>query len=229
MPPSWQMPVNPVTVARQREPGDGLGRSARGRETGHAVRRWPLDVGRASGRSWPFASRSTPEGGLLMSFTWRYLVRPDGSFSRFGNVDGGLDNVSDDELARQRPAPGPDDEETTRPCSRCGGDLLLHWHGPLSTGVWMELCPACDAHRPAARAFIRWHVPALSGLLPPFPASPGSGCPQLQPLLRQRVGAGLPPPLEPSEVDPERGTGLTTSPFLRVASRTRRAPLSAPG
>ncbi|MGW1041048.1 DUF6300 family protein [Streptomyces sp. NPDC002547] len=21
----------------------------------------------------------------------------------------------------------------------------------------MELCPACDAHRPAARAFIRWH------------------------------------------------------------------------
>jgi hypothetical protein len=32
-----------------------------------------------------------------------------------------------------------------------------------------------------------------------------------------------------SEVDPERGTGLTTDPFLRVASRTRRAPLSAPG
>jgi hypothetical protein len=25
------------------------------------------------------------------------------------------------------------------------------------TGVWMELCPACDAHRPAARAFIRWY------------------------------------------------------------------------
>ncbi|MFF8676179.1 DUF6300 family protein [Streptomyces sp. NPDC015242] len=25
------------------------------------------------------------------------------------------------------------------------------------TGVWMELCPACDAHRPAARAFIQWH------------------------------------------------------------------------
>src|SRR6266545_6014471 len=24
-----------------------------------------------------------------------------------------------------------------------------------------------------------WHVPALSGLLPPSPASPGSGCPQL--------------------------------------------------
>jgi hypothetical protein len=25
------------------------------------------------------------------------------------------------------------------------------------TGVWMELCPACDARRPAARAFIQWH------------------------------------------------------------------------
>ncbi|MGA5442448.1 DUF6300 family protein [Streptomyces griseoincarnatus] len=91
-----------------------------------------------------------------MSFTWRYLVRPDGSFSRFGNVNGGLDNVSDDELAQLRPGK-PDDEERTRPCSLCGGDLLLYWHGPLATGVWMELCPACDAHRPAARAFIRWY------------------------------------------------------------------------
>ena len=26
-----------------------------------------------------------------------------------------------------------------------------------------------------------WHVPSLSGLLPPSPASPGSGCPQLHP------------------------------------------------
>lgn len=25
------------------------------------------------------------------------------------------------------------------------------------TRVWMELCPACDARRPAARAFIQWH------------------------------------------------------------------------
>ncbi|MFF9627256.1 DUF6300 family protein [Streptomyces griseosporeus] len=39
----------------------------------------------------------------------------------------------------------------------CGTELLLHWHGPLMTGVWMELCPACDARRPAARAFIQWH------------------------------------------------------------------------
>lgn len=33
----------------------------------------------------------------------------------------------------------------------------LHWNGPLMTGVWMELCPACAARRPAASAFIRWH------------------------------------------------------------------------
>jgi hypothetical protein len=32
-----------------------------------------------------------------------------------------------------------------------------------------------------------------------------------------------------SEVDLERGAGLAAGPFLRVASRTRRAPLSAPG
>ena len=92
-----------------------------------------------------------------MSFTWRYLVRPDGSFSRIGNLNGSLDDVSDEELARMRPADRDDEEQPARPCSRCGSDLLLHWHGPLGTGVWLELCAACDAHRPAARAFIRWH------------------------------------------------------------------------
>jgi hypothetical protein len=40
-------------------------------------------------------------------------------------------------------------------CSRCKGDLLLQWNGLWGTGVWMELCPACDA--PAACAFIQWH------------------------------------------------------------------------
>ncbi|MFD8227468.1 DUF6300 family protein, partial [Streptomyces massasporeus] len=45
-----------------------------------------------------------------------------------------------------------------RPCSRCGGDLLLQWTGPWGSGVWMELCPACYAERPAAGAFIRWHL-----------------------------------------------------------------------
>ncbi|WP_055616342.1 DUF6300 family protein [Streptomyces phaeochromogenes] len=92
-----------------------------------------------------------------MSFTWRYLVRPDGSFSRMGNIDGSLDNLSDEELDRLRPDDRDDDEPPARLCSRCGADLLLHWHGPLTIGVWMELCVACDAHRPAARAFIRWH------------------------------------------------------------------------
>ncbi|MFF3350746.1 DUF6300 family protein [Streptomyces sp. NPDC002779] len=44
-----------------------------------------------------------------------------------------------------------------RPCSRCGRDLLLQWNGPWATGVWMELCPACDAERLAASALIDWH------------------------------------------------------------------------
>ena len=34
------------------------------------------------------------------------------------------------------------------------------------------------------------HVPALSGLLPPSPASPGSGCPQLQPAAATASGGG---------------------------------------
>ncbi|MFI0813455.1 DUF6300 family protein [Streptomyces echinatus] len=91
-----------------------------------------------------------------MSFTWRYVVRPDGEFCRIGNLDGSLDNTSDDELARLYPV-RDGDAQKSRPCSRCGTELLLHWHGPLMTGVWMELCPACDAHRPAARTFIAWY------------------------------------------------------------------------
>lgn len=39
-------------------------------------------------------------------------------------------------------------EPPARPCSRCGTELLLHWHGPLMTGVWMELCLARAARRP---------------------------------------------------------------------------------
>ncbi|MEV4231430.1 DUF6300 family protein [Streptomyces bobili] len=52
----------------------------------------------------------------------------------------------------------PEDEQPARPCYRCGTDLLLHWHGPLMTGVWMELCPACDARR------LRAHPVAAVGL-----------------------------------------------------------------
>ncbi|GAB2768714.1 hypothetical protein [Streptomyces bullii] len=54
-----------------------------------------------------------------MSFTWRYVVRPDGSFIRFGNLNGSLDNVSDKELARRsgtkmisQPGPAPAAAET---------------------------------------------------------------------------------------------------------------------
>jgi hypothetical protein len=91
-----------------------------------------------------------------MSFAWRYVVHPDGSFHRVGNINGSLDHVTDEELARLHPD-RDEDEQPSRPCSRCGAALLLDWHGPLTTGVWMELCPACDAHRPAARAFVQWH------------------------------------------------------------------------
>ncbi len=34
-----------------------------------------------------------------MSSTWRYVVRPVGSFHRVGNLDGSVDDVSDQELA----------------------------------------------------------------------------------------------------------------------------------
>lgn len=93
-----------------------------------------------------------------MSMTWRYVVHPDGSFWRTPNIDGRLDNT----LARLCDLAGIDqDERPAEPCSRCGGDLLLHWHtplqGPFSRGIILELCPACDASRPAARAYIQWH------------------------------------------------------------------------
>ncbi|WP_405503233.1 DUF6300 family protein [Streptomyces niveus] len=91
-----------------------------------------------------------------MSFTWRYVVRPDGSLCRVGNLNSSLDNVSDEELARLHPVVRDGEERSAYQCSRCGTGLLLRWRGPLMTGVWMELCPACDAHRPAAR-FIHWY------------------------------------------------------------------------
>ncbi|WP_143659728.1 DUF6300 family protein [Streptomyces pharetrae] len=94
---------------------------------------------------------------MSQSSVWRYVVRPDGSFFRTLNVGGDLDDVSDEELLRLSPAVPDRDERPLRPCSRCGDDLLLRWNGPLGTGVWMELCPACDAERPAASALIRWH------------------------------------------------------------------------
>ncbi|WP_157876727.1 DUF6300 family protein [Streptomyces graminilatus] len=94
-----------------------------------------------------------------MSPAWRYVVRPDGSFCRMPNIDGCLDSMSDEQLeALASHALRPDQDKAPRPCSRCGDDLLLHWNGPIVTGVrWMELCADCDAERPAAGALIRWH------------------------------------------------------------------------
>ncbi|MGW2786621.1 hypothetical protein ACWC3X_36280 [Streptomyces populi] len=59
-----------------------------------------------------------------MALTWRYVVRPDGDFCRVANIDGSLDNTSAEELAwlwsgRDK------DEQSNRPCSRCGTKLLL--------------------------------------------------------------------------------------------------------
>ena len=94
-----------------------------------------------------------------MSPAWRYVVRPDASFCRMPNIDGCLDSMSDEQLeALASHALRPDKDKAPRPCSRCGEDLLLHWNGPIVTGVqWMELCADCDAERPAAGALIRWH------------------------------------------------------------------------
>ncbi|MFJ4873349.1 hypothetical protein [Streptomyces sp. NPDC088757] len=60
-----------------------------------------------------------------MLLTWRYVVRPDGSFLRVGNINGGLDNVTAEELTRLD-VHQDEDEQPAPPCSRCGGKLLLH-------------------------------------------------------------------------------------------------------
>jgi hypothetical protein len=68
---------------------------------------------------------------------------------------------------RVRAAPGPDPPDS----SRCRIKGLSHI-GSSRT----PLRPACRTRT----IWQFWHVPALSGLLPPSPASPGSGCPQLR-------------------------------------------------
>jgi hypothetical protein len=67
---------------------------------------------------------------------------------------------------RVRTAPGPDPPGSSR-CLIKGVSHAGSSRTPL---------------RPASRTrtiWQYWHVPALSGLLPPSPAPPGSGCPQL--------------------------------------------------
>ncbi|MGW6493377.1 hypothetical protein [Streptomyces sp. NPDC055056] len=77
---------------------------------------------------------------------------PDG-FCRIANIDGSLDNTSHEKLPRVWPRQD-DAEQQNRPCSRCGKQRPVEWNSPLMTGVRMELRTVCDAHRPAARAFI---------------------------------------------------------------------------
>jgi len=44
-----------------------------------------------------------------------------------------------------------------QPCTRCEGKLLLAATTPPRLGsLLLELCPACDAEKLAAGAFIRW-------------------------------------------------------------------------
>lgn len=66
-------------------------------DMGSGVR--PLDPAWQPGGWCSLISPSHP-AGALMSFIWRYVVRPGGSFCRVGNHNGGFDHVSDEELTR---------------------------------------------------------------------------------------------------------------------------------
>jgi hypothetical protein len=65
-----------------------------------------------------------------------------------------------------RAAPGPDPP---------GFEPVPHQGVSHAGSSRTPLHPACRTRT----IWQYWHVPALSGLLPPSPASPGSGCPQL--------------------------------------------------
>lgn len=45
-------------------------------------------------------------------------------------------------------------------CSRCGGRIIVNGATPLRDSfgrpIVLELCPSCDAEKPAAGALIRW-------------------------------------------------------------------------
>ncbi|MFD9204287.1 hypothetical protein ACFWDP_39250, partial [Streptomyces anthocyanicus] len=79
-----------------------------------------------------------------MPFPWRYLAYADGSFFRMDNIGGHLDAYTEVDLAHMDATRQRDEAEERKqarqPCSRCASPLMLHWHGPWGTGVWMELC-----------------------------------------------------------------------------------------
>ncbi|WP_141662898.1 hypothetical protein [Streptomyces sp. Wb2n-11] len=83
-----------------------------------------------------------------MSFTWSYVVNPDGFFGRVGNLDGSLDNVSDEQLARLRPDRN-EDEQPARPAvdRRMDGTLPV---------------PAAPVVRPPARSLSGTGPPAVT-------------------------------------------------------------------
>ena len=58
--------------------------------------------------------------------------------------------------------------------------------------------PALRGQAPPRPCMIFCPMSRVLGLLPPSPAPPGPGCPQLHLLLRQDGGDGLSPPLEPA-------------------------------
>ncbi|MFC9681362.1 DUF6300 family protein [Streptomyces sp. NPDC056948] len=183
-----------------------------------AGRRQPFDVDHQVGGSWPFASREEALHVVHLALCGapRRLVLPHRQCRRRPRCR------SDEALLRLQPTSGRD-ERLLEPCSRCGGDLVLQWNGPWGSGVWMELCPACDADRPAARAFIPWHrdrdrdrdrdpdcdrdrdpedaAPVVRG-----PGGRGHACPRLGPrgaARGSRVPAG-PPPCREAERPPTR-------------------------
>ncbi|MFJ6390139.1 hypothetical protein ACIQJT_21320 [Streptomyces sp. NPDC091972] len=74
-----------------------------------------------------------------MSFEWRYVVRPDGSFWRTRNVDGALDAVTDEQLQGMWPLVDQHREDKAPvACSRCGREVVLHWRAPAPE-VMLEL------------------------------------------------------------------------------------------
>ena len=75
-----------------------------------------------------------------------------------------------------------------------------------------------------------WPRPGLVRALRSAPAPPGTNRPLATlPRCEEDNGEGLSPPLEQREVDTGRPAGIATGGSPRAASRTRRAPHSAPG
>ena len=91
-----------------------------------------------------------------------------------------------------------------------------------SDPVTLVLSYSSPSRSPNPHHLKYWHVPALSGLLPPFPASPGSGSLSYTVLLRQHGNEGLPPPFELSAPHGARGSRRNRDLHTRDADLTSR-------